>query len=570
MAQSSIAGSSRPVRSSRTVAAALVVLAIVLAAGFARLGCPAAPHGEARGSPASSIDTRGALDAREAPAAGGREAAVAEFTLPEPATGAGLPPSPRPATRAPTLLVVRVASAGGSPLPGIEVTIEHGSTDADLAFQAQRRSLLTDQDGTARFENWPNGVPCAVSAKATPEHRFRRRVVYPPVRAERYEIVLRSSTASGLRGRLVRSEDGTGVAGAIEARRTRVQGPTTRSDLERTDAEGFFALELSPGAHRWTAGAAERSVETGEVEIVEGLVTDLGDIRLGPAVWLSGRIVDEQGRPKADCMILGPTTPMDRFPTLDEGRTKRPGLCWSDAEGRFRVPARSPGEESHLSVFGGHRSETSDGGSQRFGPFRAPANELLLVWRSYPEIRVKIEHPGSGRPIRNGQAMLYQFKDGRLAFGTSLVFLDPELGAFRFRDVPPGESFVKIFSTQPYGSPDSFGLTVARIEIPSGVDRHETTVSVEPETIVHLEIQDTEGSPIAQLPVQCDYSVFAGRQPERFVRYTEFDGKTFFACLGVKLRLRIDVEGFEPWEADVDHSRSPSIDLGVVRLRRTD
>lgn len=84
-------------------------------------------------------------------------------------------------------------------------------------------------------------------------------------------------------------------------------GPFPESGRTTTDAEGRFAFDrIEPAAiHALAvdAGGPRSTLKGIDVPLVSGTMLDLGDIRLGAAAELSGRIVDDAGAPVAGARI---------------------------------------------------------------------------------------------------------------------------------------------------------------------------------------------------------------------------------------------------------------------------
>lgn len=130
-----------------------------------------------------------------------------------------------------------------------------------------------------------------------------------------------SAPAATLRGR-VRNADGAGLAGvrvriAIAAADMRFVDPTTsHKQMEtKTDARGDYRLEIpgikdsttisidamKPG-YRRLVGTLMGGGDAKSVEVVPGIVAE-ADLRLLPALYFAGTVVDEQGKPISGVQI---------------------------------------------------------------------------------------------------------------------------------------------------------------------------------------------------------------------------------------------------------------------------
>jgi hypothetical protein len=99
-----------------------------------------------------------------------------------------------------------------------------------------------------------------------------------------------------------------------------------------------------------------------EEEVVAGGERDLGDVVLGPGVELTGRVVDGTGAPRrgARVRVILPTF-------LDDA------VATTDAQGRFRVPLLTPGEQ-----FVRVEAEGCVPGAERVEPSQSPVTFTLV------------------------------------------------------------------------------------------------------------------------------------------------------------------------------------------------
>lgn len=200
--------------------------------------------------------------------------------------------------------------------------------------------------------------------------------------------------------------------------------PAGRFDL-RVEATGFAPLTV-PGVE---IPELPQAAETGEDAARELRTLDLGTILVEPGAILAGRVVDPDGAALAGVEVrVGPPQSMQWMPTRTEADTT------TDADGRFLLPDRKPGEivDVHL---------------QGAGHAFALLPRVMLGEES-ADLRVVLEPVGrvSGRVVdEDGRGIpgatlngWRQGRDSRHFFSTRQVRGEAD-GSFAFAEAFPGE-----------------------------------------------------------------------------------------------------------------------------------
>jgi hypothetical protein len=188
---------------------------------------------------------------------------------------------------------------------------------------------MNPKDGFAGTLRLANAPPAHVALLQ--RHVVLEQQVVQPGQAEVRFVVdvekLKALTASAT-VRVLDADSGLPIEGAMFSLSTSIAG----GGGPKTDADGRVTAEhLSPGLLRCQIHAKDRETMYTTVRVEPGQRLDLGEIRLGPALPLAGRVVDADGKPVSGAQLswaelkwLGDVKP---FATNRGART--------DAEGRF-------------------------------------------------------------------------------------------------------------------------------------------------------------------------------------------------------------------------------------------
>lgn len=150
--------------------------------------------------------------------------------------------------------------------------------------------------------------------------------------------------------------EGKPVAGA----RVLLLGGEEREPRETvSDEEGEFNFgEVEPGRYRLHAVAGRSSTAPGELVTVGDVEEPAPvQVRLLPAVWLSGVVNDGSGRPLAGAEVLVDAEPETGIPEIVRADAQGRWNAGAVALGRYRLQARAPGHlmpPEVVSVDGAH------------------------------------------------------------------------------------------------------------------------------------------------------------------------------------------------------------------------
>lgn len=207
------------------------------------------------------------------------------------------------------------------------------------ATAPQPRAAASDADG--RFE-----LGDALPAGPQPVHCFARG--FAPWSGEvniadaAEELVIQLAPAARIEGRVV-DADGNPVAGAEVLQSIEHLGGWFHSDAfpaarDTTDAQGWFVLEWIGSGKRelnaWNQQRRELGRARATVECCPGETTRC-ELRLERGATISGRVVDEQGRPLAGWYVGSQPS--------DFRKQWYPRSASTDGEGRFLLANLGPG-----------------------------------------------------------------------------------------------------------------------------------------------------------------------------------------------------------------------------------
>jgi len=102
-----------------------------------------------------------------------------------------------------------------------------------------------------------------------------------------------------------------------------------------TSVDGIFTMPCVPGVLDLRVPSMEYESAELQVRIEPGVETDLGDITLGPAISISGMVLDDQGQGRETLITYDMLDPITRAPGYQ-------GIQWavkSSADGSFQVTA---------------------------------------------------------------------------------------------------------------------------------------------------------------------------------------------------------------------------------------
>ncbi|MEQ8767672.1 MAG: sigma-70 family RNA polymerase sigma factor [Planctomycetota bacterium] len=336
----------------------------------------------------------------------------------------GEPPEERTYTLAPSFaLVGRVRDRQGAPAADLSV---HWS--GELSWQMKLElSAQTDAEGRFRIDGLPDllAIRRSSSARVSTIHVERDGVPLvwqqvPPHSADsRREIAIdlflpRDATLTGI----VRRTDGSPVAAAeVLAHSGSGSG---RSGYRRTQADesGRFRIEgLPPGQTPVFAWADALAPGVVRPELTEGDSKEV-EIRCQPERRITGRVVDEAGRPVAGASV---TTDIDRVPADIVGAPRAIGR--TDADGHYAIEGigLEPGQSLALSA------------RTRLGRLRGSVDVTLeeasltkapdVVVRETVHARIRVLDPGGSPvfgafviPLSNGTDYGWTDRDGEAMY----------------------------------------------------------------------------------------------------------------------------------------------------------
>ena len=269
----------------------------------------------------------------------------------------------------------------------------------------------------------------------------------------------------GLQGQVTDGRTGAPIGGTT----VEVVGPA-QSAYPRTDADGRYeAVDLEPGAY--TVSVSERGYVLGHygddtatamdngarVDVRPGRVTAGIDIRLAEAASISGRILDDQGRPipRVEVELMRDGT------AATAGRPRAIGFAQSGADGSYRIRDVRPGdyvvrayegsdvpslELGRALTYGStfYPSATDMADAQRLHLY--PGQELFdieVVVRPSPKFRVTGTVSDASGPLPEGlRVAMHGMSPNRVADGLSAAV--DAAGRFELVGVVPGDYMILV------------------------------------------------------------------------------------------------------------------------------
>ena len=140
-----------------------------------------------------------------------------------------------------------------------------------------------------------------------------------------------------LRGRIVRSEDGSPIAHAQVHLYAFMTGRPLELDADNDGI--FWKGELSPGSYTLMTNVTDRGLVMKSIELLQGVENDLGTIELGQPMHIRGRFLDGSGHAEKSNVYVMPYDPERPLETLYTN-------VFTDAEvseeGRFEISGLAP------------------------------------------------------------------------------------------------------------------------------------------------------------------------------------------------------------------------------------
>jgi protocatechuate 3,4-dioxygenase beta subunit len=310
----------------------------------------------------------------------------------------------------PSRLSGRVLS-GGAPVPGLEVRVARGM---DLPDDSAR-SLTTDADG--RFSLMLPEGPHTLSAS----REGRYALAHATAGTATPEVVLELGSALHVEG-TVSDDAGRPVAGA----RVEVSslGESNANLRAVTGADGHYRLgPVEPGAWSFTVEASGYvDMEESEERNLDAAMKPV-DFTLLRAATVTGRVTDAEGRPLPglELTFVRPTPPDVPWDEPQEG-------TWTDAEGRFVLDAKEPGD---------YRIDISEVPFiEASFPVRAPSTDVHLTLRTGASVEGRVVD-AHGLPLEDFLVEL-QDPEGREELNLRRGGYTNKEGLFQLRGVEPG------------------------------------------------------------------------------------------------------------------------------------
>jgi protocatechuate 3,4-dioxygenase beta subunit len=301
--------------------------------------------------------------------------------------------------------------SGGAPVPGLEVRVASG---ADIPDDTAR-SITTDADG--RFSLMLPEGPHTLSAS----REGRYALAHATAGAATPEVVLELGSALHVEG-TVSDDAGRPVAGArVEASWL---GESNANLHAVTGADGHYHLgPVEPGEWSFTVKASGYVDPDESEERMLDAATGPVDFRLPRAAIVTGRVTDAEGRPLPDLAIalVRPTPPESPWDEPQED-------TWTDAEGRFVLDAKAPGD---------YRIDVSaESFIEESFPVRAPSTDVHLTLRTGASLEGTVVD-AQGLPLEDFLVEL-QDPEGREELSLRTAGYTDKKGRFLLRGVEPG------------------------------------------------------------------------------------------------------------------------------------
>lgn len=220
-------------------------------------------------------------------------------------------------------------------------------TDYGAVFvgDASWRPEMNPKDGFAGTLHLASAPPAHVALLQ--RHMVLEQQVVVPGQTE-VKFVVDPATLAALAGsatvRVLDADTGAPIEGA----RLSLDTSNRMGGGKATDADGRVVLEgLSPGLLRCQISAKDYEQMYTTVQVEAGQRLDLGEVRLGPAVKFTGKVIDADGKPVggadiswAELKWLGDVRP---FATNRGARSEVDGTfeLWGTGRGQIAVAART-------------------------------------------------------------------------------------------------------------------------------------------------------------------------------------------------------------------------------------
>ena len=284
---------------------------------------------------------------------------------------------------------------------------------------------------------------------------------------------VQSSPASSREDRSLLSGHVTGAGVPLFGAEVTVASPTLREPLTvRTDAKGYYELtDLRPGSYTVIAAASGYvSLRYGQTTPsslwrsvnLTGTVARGIDINLLPTASISGRVIDENGRPAAGALVK-----LLRERSSRGRATLEPVLSpqSTDSDGYFRVGNLSAGRYSVLATHRKRWSIPKEQSKFGYGPTWYPsvtdaelAGRFDVSWgQSVEGIDITLQparllrvtghvSDSRGQPAANASIVVLQAQRSRAgasmeAFASTTTSVD---GSYLLEDLPPGRYLVDV------------------------------------------------------------------------------------------------------------------------------
>jgi protocatechuate 3,4-dioxygenase beta subunit len=292
-------------------------------------------------------------------------------------------------------------------------------------------------------------------------------------------------------GKVVESDTGRPVAGALAWSGWPMAGPAARSDTA-----GAFQVE-GPFGEAWANAAAADFFPGERQPVSKGTAV----LKLQPSATLHGRVVSSAGQPVADAWIAA-------SPSRIRNRESQQATCRSRADGSFRLTGLLYGGVYELTAArqGFARTKTPATTAARGKP--SPAVTIVLSDGQTAIGRVVDE---AGNPVEGAEVKLLSHA---LDSEESSAVSGPN-GRFELRRLEPGGKMLKA------GHPDHAFVFLPRIEIPKEAQVFDLgTVTLPASGVIEGRVTDTRGRPLEGTEVRAFPAA-----PERMAGWMFGDGE---------------------------------------------
>jgi protocatechuate 3,4-dioxygenase beta subunit len=297
-----------------------------------------------------------------------------------------------------------VRGAGRAPAKGVLVRFE-GKADS--------RWIETAADGSFRLADLPAGAGTLVADGGDQGMAELRGLSLPEAAAQRLQVTL--APAAAIEGRVVDAKTGKPIARVKVL--TRSGG---RVGVARSGADGTYRLAgLLPNRYRVEADDPRYvAYERGNIVVLAG-ATEKVDLPLVPGAAISGRVVDEDGKPIANArgrLTSGGEGGLRAFMRQQRGGER--GAFRTGVDGTFKAARLTPGDGQSLTVSHAEfESRTIGGLSLPAGGTRSGVSVVLSRGLSL----LGIVKDGDGNPVADAEVMLNQARNFRGGRGGAMV-----------------------------------------------------------------------------------------------------------------------------------------------------